>query len=141
MKFNDQILIKLDEMSQYLHELEELLPHNEEEYLENRKTRRACEKTVELAIESVVSIVSKIVSHNKFGVPQDEDSLIDILQEKKVISNELSEVLHDMKGFRNILVHKYGKVDDHKSFIFLTEQLGDFDTFAREVREYLKKTL
>ena len=43
-----------------------------------------------------------------------------------------------MKGFRNILVHKYGEVDDEISYENL-EKLSDFDLFKEEVIFFLKK--
>ena len=38
-----------------------------------------------------------------------------------------------MKGFRNILVHKYGVVDDELVFEMLKEKLSDFDIFKHEI--------
>ena len=38
-----------------------------------------------------------------------------------------------MKGFRNILVHKYGVVDDELVFEMLKEKLSDFDMFKQEI--------
>ena len=38
-----------------------------------------------------------------------------------------------MKGFRNILVHKYGVVDDELVFEMLSEKLGDFELIIKEI--------
>ena len=43
-----------------------------------------------------------------------------------------------MKGFRNILVHKYGIVNDERSYEFITGRVGDFELFGKEVRLLLK---
>lgn len=45
-----RILSKLDEMIRYVEELQEMLP-DKEEYLHDLIKRRACEKTIEVAIE------------------------------------------------------------------------------------------
>ena len=37
-----------------------------------------------------------------------------------------------MRAFRNILVHRYGLLDDRLVFQASTEQLGDLDTFIEE---------
>jgi uncharacterized protein YutE (UPF0331/DUF86 family) len=134
----EKILLKLEEMEKYLEELGEMIPEDEEEYLSNLALKRACEKTIELAIESLLSAVSMLVSFQKLGIPQSEDNLIEFLEKGKVISPSLGKRLTQIKGFRNIIVHRYGVVDDTKTYLFLTEELGDFDFFAKEVRKFLK---
>jgi len=43
-----------------------------------------------------------------------------------------------MRKFRNILVHKYGVIDDEKVFLFASEQKEDFYTFIEEIENLLK---
>ncbi len=50
MELRKRVLGKLDELHRYIGELDDFLPAQEEEYLENSQVRRACEKTIELAI-------------------------------------------------------------------------------------------
>ncbi|MEK6950932.1 MAG: DUF86 domain-containing protein [Nanoarchaeota archaeon] len=138
MELKTRILAKLDEINQYREELEQYIPGEEEEYLENQQVRRACEKTVELAIEAVISIISMIVSHQQLGLPKSEDDLINILDKKKIISSKLAATLKEMKGFRNILVHRYTEVDDQRVYRTLSEEIEDFAGFEKEIRKYLQ---
>ena len=46
--------------------------------------------------------------------------------------------LKAMKGFRNILVHRYGKIDDKLAFNLLKENLKDFYLFKRRIEEFLE---
>lgn len=125
-------------MYTYLEQLEELLPVDEEEYFKDIKTKRACEKTLELAIETVISIINIIVSSQKLIYPESEDSLINALENKKILSGTMAKKIRDMKGFRNILIHKYGELDNRLVYKFLTEDLGDFILFEKEIKKYLK---
>jgi len=43
-----------------------------------------------------------------------------------------------LTGFRNILVHEYGKIDRKKVYQYLTERLEDIENFREEILEYLK---
>ncbi len=99
------IMEKLEKMNEYLQELEEMLP-DEEEYYDNLPARRACEKTIELAIEQVIDICSIIVSGKKLGMPHSEDDIILVLEKKKILSHQTVLMIREMKGFRNILAHK-----------------------------------
>lgn len=133
----ERILAKLDGISNYVSELKEMLPE-EEEYHRDLVKRRACEKTVELAIESLLDAAAILVSSERFGLPESEENLIDILVDKRVITRELGGSIKDMKGFRNILVHRYGKKDDNLVYTFLTQNLGDFAEFEKQVKKYLR---
>jgi uncharacterized protein YutE (UPF0331/DUF86 family) len=137
--YDKKIRKKLEEMNGYLTELESLLPENKNDYLQDVKTRRACEKTIELAIECVISIISIIVSEKRLGVPESEDDLIKFVEEKKVISSSVAKKVKEMKGFRNILVHRYGEIDDKLAYNYLKNELNDFTLFEKEINRFLKK--
>lgn len=138
MQHKKEVQAKLDEIDQYLQELEEFLPADEDEYLENRQARRACEKTIELIIECVINILSKIVSHNRYGLPKSEDDILTITVQKKILPAELAKTIRQMKGFRNLLVHRYTEVDDHIAYENISKHLDDFTQFEQEIGKYLK---
>ncbi len=68
-----RIFSKLDEMIGYVEELKEMLPEDEEDYLQDLVSRRACEKTIEVAIDSLIDASAMVVSAEKFGLPASED--------------------------------------------------------------------
>ena len=138
MKFNDKIIAKLDQMKQYLTELGGILPDTVDEYMESLKIRRACEKTIELAIETVIDVISGVIAEKRLGVPSSEESIIQIAQKNKMLSIALAKKIQEMKGFRNVLVHKYGEVDDERVYTYLSEELEDFEVFEREIVKFLK---
>jgi uncharacterized protein YutE (UPF0331/DUF86 family) len=80
-----------------------------------------------------------IVSSQQFGLPGNEENIFDMLIEKKVLSDELGEKLKDMKGFRNILIHRYGHVDDEIVYNNLSCHMNGFYEFENAVELYLKK--
>jgi len=131
-----RILSKLDEMKKYVDELHSMLPE-QEEYQQDLIKRRACEKTVEVAIESLIDVSAMIVSAQQFGLPENEENILDMLIEKKVLSIKLGEKLKDMKGFRNILIHRYGHVDDEIVYHNLSSYMDDFYEFENAVELYL----
>ncbi|MDP3640470.1 MAG: DUF86 domain-containing protein [Nanoarchaeota archaeon] len=138
MEHKKRVLAKLAEMDAYLDELEEMLPP-EEEYLQNLPIRRACEKTIELAVETVIDVLAIIVAEEKLGFPAEEESLVVVLQKKGFLSEKLSKKIRQMKGFRNIIVHKYGEVDNEQAYEFLSVHLEDFNEFERAIKQYLQK--
>ncbi len=139
MNFKGKILSKIESTDQYLSELDTLLPDTEQIYLTNLEKRRACEKTLELAIENVIGIISIIVSHQKLGLPSSEDDLVNLLVQNKIITNKLATKIKLMKGFRNILVHKYGDLEDKLAYQFMVNEIVDFDLFFKEIKLFVNK--
>lgn len=136
-----RILKKLDEMDSYLKELHGALPKDFQEYMDSTEKRRACERVLHISIECVIDILSQISKDLKTGTPADEEDMFDKLEKKGIISKQLSVTLKTMKGFRNILVHRYAEVEDELVFEFLKNNLKDFSAFKKEVLKFLKSTL
>lgn len=134
----ERIKGKLDELESYLIELEAFLPDDEIDYMELR-TKRACEKTFELACETVIDVCNIIISHKGYGRPLDSKSSVNKLVENSLISKNLGERLQEMIGFRNLLVHRYGQVDDHQAFEHLKDELGDFFEFMETIEKLLEE--
>lgn len=132
----ERVLLKIDELDGYLEEIEKIRPKDFEEYKNIIEKKRSCERLLQISIETVIDICNVVVSDLKLGIPYDEDSLFEKLKDRKVISAELTNILKDMKGFRNVLVHKYGDVDDERVFENL-DSLGDIDKFKEEILKFI----
>ena len=133
----ERILSKIDEMSSYLNELNEIKPVSLNEYKSSIKIKRSCERLLQITIECVIDICNILISELRLGLPSDEEEIFDKLSKNKIISKKLGNKLNDMKGFRNILVHKYGLIDDERAFENLGE-LSDFEDFKDEILRFLK---
>lgn len=134
----ERILAKIDELEGYLRELRQIMPSDFKAY-QKTPVKRACERLLQISVESVIDICSLLVSGLRLGLPAEEDDLFDKLEEAKTISSSMSEKLKAMKGFRNILVHEYGRVDDRLVFEVLQNKLADFAAFKREVLQTLRQ--
>lgn len=126
----ERIKDKLSELKVYIMELDEDIPEDEEEYIEERVPRRACERTFQLACEDVLDICNLIIAGKALGLPKDNRDSIKKLSDIKIIPDKLSARLEDMVSFRNLLVHRYGKVDDSRAYHYLKEEIGDLSDFT-----------
>jgi len=135
----EEIKHKLVELGEYIAQVEEYLPSNEEEFLTKGIEKHGIYKLIESAIESVIKICSMINSDLKLGMPSNEDDVIKNLVKNKIISKEIEETIIEMKGFRNILVQRYGEINDRQAFENISKNLGDFDKFKEEILRFLEK--
>ena len=73
------------------------------------------------------------------GVPEIEENIIDNLENQNIFDGKTINLIREMKGFRNILVHKYGEIDDKKAFESIEDGLDDIKTIIKEFEELLAK--
>ncbi|HBR10061.1 DUF86 domain-containing protein [Candidatus Bipolaricaulota bacterium] len=133
----DRVLAKIDDLDVYLNELKGIAPQSFEEYQEVEK-KRACERLLQVSIETVIDICSLFVSGLRLGLPAEEEDLFKKLVDIHIISEEMGEKLREMRGFRNILVHEYAHVDDRLVYEAVKAKLGDFNSFKREALKFLR---
>jgi uncharacterized protein YutE (UPF0331/DUF86 family) len=133
----ERLLAKIDVLEGYLKELVEILPASFEEYKKVEK-RRACERLLQVSIECVIDICGLMVIGLRLGLPAEEDDLFDKLEQAGIITSSRKESLKEMKGFRNILVHEYGQVNDMIVYEILQNNLNDFEAFKQEILQAIK---
>ncbi len=129
---------KINELESYLRELNTLLPQHEDAYTDLR-TKRACEKTFELACETLIDVCNLIISQEGYGKPTDSKDSMQRLVKNAVISEDLGNRLRDMIGFRNLLVHRYYTVEDQQAFKYLKNEMNDFLEFIKALHTFIKE--
>lgn len=132
----ERILGKIDELDIYLNELTQIIPINFEEYQAIEK-KRSCERLLQLCIECIIDMCKLFVAGLRLGLPSEENDLFDKMKKKKIISEVMTSILKEMRGFRNILVHEYATINDEFVFKVLKTKLEDFKDFKKEVLDTL----
>jgi len=133
----NRILSKLDELDTYLNELESIMPRSYEEYASSIEKKRACERLLHILIECTIDICTLVVKGLRLGLPAEEEDVFEKLRQKEIISKRIERKLKAMRGFRNILVHRYGGIDDRLVFENL-KKTNDFKDFRKEIGRLLR---
>jgi uncharacterized protein YutE (UPF0331/DUF86 family) len=134
----ERLLAKLDQLQGYLRELRAIAPAGFAEFQQIEK-RRACERLLQISIEAVIDVCHLLVSGFRLGLPAEEDDLFAKLEQAEILSPAMTGMLRRMKGFRNILVHEYGRIDEHIVYEMATTHLVDFEAFQREALDALRR--
>lgn len=134
----ERILAKIDELDGYLKELKQITPASFDEYKKIEK-RRACERLLQVSIESVIDICAMIVIGLRLGLPAEENDLFEKLEQAGIITISTKEIIKRMKAFRNILVHEYGRIDDNIVYEVVHNRLNDFEDFKREILQAIRQ--
>ncbi len=134
----ERILAKLDELDGYQRELAQTVPATLAEYIQKSEKRRACERLLHISIQCVIDICSLLVAGLRLGLPAEEEDLFEKLERANLVTPEMTKLLRTMRGFRNILVHEYGGVDNAIVFQRATRGLRDFKAFRESVLQILQ---
>lgn len=135
----EEIKQKLREIADSVRIVKDNLPSQLIEFLGLGLAKDGIYKKIEFAIENVIDICSILNSDLSLGVPSDDEDIITNLEVNKVLNKKTIKVVRNMKSFRNILVHKYGKIDDEIAFEILHNNLYDFDIFRKEILKLIQK--
>jgi uncharacterized protein YutE (UPF0331/DUF86 family) len=84
---------------------------------------------IQRAIQAVMDMGSHIIKEQKWGIPQSNRAIFDILEQHGFIEKSLAENLKKMVGFRNIAVHEYQKIEMEILDFVIKERLQDLELF------------
>lgn len=75
------------------------------------REERFAAHTLQIAIQAALDIASHVASDDRLGEPETNRLLFDLLARAGWLSPALTDTMHRMAGFRNIVVHGYQSVD------------------------------
>ena len=132
-------LQKLDEYIEYLQKLTKDTKNNKKKFLDDFYLFGTTERYLQLSIQIIIDTVKIIVIEENLEKPDDNQELISVLYNQKIISSKLASKLDGIVGFRNILVHEYGKIDKNIVYQYLHSNTKDFILFKKEILKYINK--
>ncbi|TSC95638.1 MAG: hypothetical protein Athens101410_394 [Parcubacteria group bacterium Athens1014_10] len=125
---------KISAVKKYLKILENYKNYSRKEIERDINIRGAVERYLYLLVQSVIDLAEAIVSAKNFRKPSTMSESFYILNEQKMISNELTEKMARMTGFRNVMAHDYEKIDYDIVYDVLQNRLKDVEEFISTVR-------
>ena len=128
----DLVTKKLAEVETYLRELRTLA--RLDRLAGDVKEQRFVCHTLQLAIQAALDVASHIVSDERLGEPGSLRELFELLARGGWIQAEQVPVLQRMAGFRNLLVHEYGRLNLVIVHEVVANRLGDLEAFVAAVR-------
>lgn len=132
------ILSKINEIEESIPLIADNMPEEFEEFENLGLLKDGIYKRIQYMIENILDICAIINSDMKFSSPGEEDDIINNLVKNKILPHSIGNKIKELKGFRNIIVHRYGKIDDRLSFELINENLGDFDKIIGSIKKIIE---
>jgi uncharacterized protein YutE (UPF0331/DUF86 family) len=129
---------KFDVIDRNLRFLEEIKTLTPDQFVESYRDTQAAKYSLLEIMEACVDIANYIISVKGFRRAEEYSEMFKVLKEEGVITKELATKLEDMARFRNLLVHRYGEVDNKRVLEIITHNLRDIEEFEREIEKFIK---
>ena len=110
------------------------------DFLSSTTERRAVERMFENAIQACADLAQHVASR-EFGFDgTTSKGAIRVLDREGVIDDGTAETLIVAIGFRNVLAHEYGHVNDEEVYETLQTGLSVYDTYSQQVVRWMQTT-
>jgi len=106
------------------------------ENLENQDKQDIFVLNLQRAIQACIDLAAHIVASEALGIPETVRENFSLLQNKGIISRDMTVKMQKMTGFRNIAVHDYQTMDPKILKSVLTKDLRDLEDFYVAVLEF-----
>jgi uncharacterized protein YutE (UPF0331/DUF86 family) len=125
-----RLINKIEDIKGSLDVLERYAQQDDNTFLSNEEAICSARYSFIVLIEAATNIAAHICARILNKAPNTYAESFLLLSEKMLIEQTLAERLGKMVGFRNLLIHGYGKIDDMQMLNIMRNNLGD-------VRQYL----
>jgi len=133
------VATKLEQIEQFHGELvEKQASLTRSEFLESVTEQRAVERMFENAIQACSDLAQHVATRDFDYEDGSAKGAVRELERGDVLEPETADTLVEAIGFRNVLAHEYGHVDASEVFEILQSGLEIYDTFSREIAEWIR---
>ncbi|HMA83054.1 MAG TPA: DUF86 domain-containing protein [Candidatus Thermoplasmatota archaeon] len=128
---------KIDIIFTNLSYLAQVKKVDKKEYLDSYEKMQATKHSLQESIEACLDIANHLISEQGWVRAETYADMFLRLNEHNIIDSELKDSLSDMARFRNLLVHRYGAIDDERVWMIIQENLDDFELFIKKIEAFI----
>jgi uncharacterized protein YutE (UPF0331/DUF86 family) len=125
-------------LRQYTTYLHEIAVQDLQEFLKDQRSIGSARYYLQVSIETCINIANHIIATEKLRAPKDYKDSFKVLNEAGILSDDLTQVMRELAGLRNLLVHLYWDVDDQMIYDGIRSELGDFEAFIDDIVTFLE---
>ena len=92
---------------------------------------------IQMAIQNCIDIAAHIISEEGFGVPGSTTEMLYLLEKNGYLDNDLTRKMVNAIGFRNLIVHEYGKMELEQVFEIAQKDINDLNDYLKSIFEKL----
>jgi uncharacterized protein YutE (UPF0331/DUF86 family) len=129
----DLIIAKASSLKRHLNRIKEKGDTDLETFLKDLDRQESILFNLQMAIQNCIDIAAHIISEEGFGVPGSTNEMFYVLEDNGYISVDITEKMVKAVGFRNFIVHEYGKVELKQVFEVAKKEMEDLEKYLLSI--------
>lgn len=128
----DQELIqnKLNQIIEYMDELSQIVAMPDEKIKKDYLVYHTAERLLQLIVDTMTDINMHLIKEKQLNVPDDLQSTFHTLAANGILPADFAEKIAPVVGMRNLLVHRYEKLDRDIFVRKLKQNFPDFKQYT-----------
>ena len=135
----DKALVKdkLNNIVEYIDELGRIVAMSENEIKNNYLVYHTAERLLQLIADTMTDINMYLIKEKKLNVPDDLQSTFRTLADNDILPKDFADQIAPVVGMRNLLVHRYEKLDRDIFVRKLKKNFPDFKKYTIFIEQIL----
>lgn len=129
----DLITAKAGQVIEHLKRVADKKGERLKDFLGNKNRQQLVAFNIQLAVQNCVDMAAHIIAEAGLGVPGGVNEMFYMLEDQGYLSFELTEKMVHAVGFRNLVVHEYGKIDLKRMYQIASSDINDLNEFLNAI--------
>ena len=110
-----------------------------EEFISDARTSAAAESYLRRALEALLDLGRHVLAKGFALAPAEYKGVADLLTTKGVLSQQTGNLLRQMAGYRNRMVHFYHEVSQEELHLLCTRHFAEIELICEEILKWLNE--
>jgi len=130
---------KITDIRESIQILQQYGEQDDQVFLSNQEAIRSARYAFIVLIEAATNISAHFCARLLAKAPANYAESFLLLGERGLIEQNLAKRLGKMAGFRNLLVHGYGEIDNYRMLCIMRKDLKDVELYLHAINELMQK--
>jgi uncharacterized protein YutE (UPF0331/DUF86 family) len=136
----DLILAKAGSVKSHLNRVIEKRNVDLDSFIKDIDRQESILFNIQTAVQNCIDIAAHIISEESFGVPGSTTEMLYILEKNGYLDNDLTQKMVKAVGFRNLIVHEYGKIELEQVYEIAQNDINDLNEYLKAIFKKLGLT-
>jgi uncharacterized protein YutE (UPF0331/DUF86 family) len=137
---SDLILAKAGSVKKHLNRILEKRKVDLDRFLNDIDRQESILFNVQMAVQNCIDIAAHIISEEGFGVPGSTTEMFFLLENHGYLDQNLTAAMVKAVGFRNLIVHEYGKIELERVYKIAQDDINDLNEYLKAIIKKLGLT-
>ena len=129
----DLILAKAGSVKSHLNRVIEKRNVDLDSFIKDIDRQESILFNIQTAVQNCIDIAAHIISEEGFGVPGSTTEMLYALEENGYLDGELTRKMIKAVGFRNLIVHEYGKIELEQIYEIAQKDINDLNEYLKAI--------